>query len=103
MLADASDGLRLVAKRSAAIPDGVEAVLTKSGFAKLLERPMVCGVVWVEGLTDVVDTMSVRYAPWDHSNDFEPKKEIGNPVRVVRTLSAESVPTGPIGRWLLLD
>lgn len=101
MLAGSADGIRVTASRQA-LPDGTEAVLTRSGFAALLDRDAVLPIVWVQGLNAAIDTWTVRYAPWDDATPFAAFDPPSNPVRVVRVLG----PGGPgmqLGRWLLRD
>lgn len=99
MLAGSGVGVRVTAARPA-LPDGIDAVLTKSGFAAVLDREPVAPIVWVHGLDRLIDTVSVRYSPWDTVGPFAPSEPPANPGRVVRVLG----PGGPgdmIGRWLL--
>ncbi|QDH35105.1 hypothetical protein [Porphyrobacter sp. YT40] len=99
LLPTSGEGVRVTAVRMP-LPDGVEAVLTKSGFGALLDRPSATSVVWVHGLRAPVETLSVLYAPWGIVEPFVPLDAPANPARVVRVLG----PSGPgdqIGRWLL--
>ena len=99
MLASSSGAVSLRANRPE-LPEGVEAVLTRSGLDALLDRGPASVLVWVEGLTRVLDTLTVRYAPWGSTDDFEPRPDPVDPARVVRVLG----PGGPghrLGRWLL--
>ncbi|MFT9450275.1 hypothetical protein [Gluconobacter japonicus] len=99
MLAGSGKGVRLTATRPT-LPDGIEAVLTRAGLAALLERGPVSSVVWVEGLDSVIDTVTVRYAPWGTTDLFTPGPDLPNPVRTVRVLGADG-PGTYLGRWLL--
>lgn len=99
MLAGSGDGIRVTAPRHA-LPDGVDAVLTRSGFASLLDREAVSPIVWVHGLGAAIDTWTARYAPWGDTTEFAASEPPAKPGRVVRVLG----PGGPgaqLGRWLL--
>lgn len=99
LVAGTANGVRVTAIRPG-VPANVEAVLTQAGLAALLNRPPRKSVVWVEGITDVVDTLSIRYAPWGSSDEFEPADDVPNPARVVRILGGEG-PGDHLGRWVL--
>lgn len=99
LLATSGEGVRVTAVRMP-LPEGVEAVLTKSGFGALLDRPSVTSVVWVHGLRTPVETLSVLYAPWGSTEPFVPLDAPANPARVVRVLGL-SGPGDQLGRWLL--
>lgn len=99
MLAGSGGGVRLRATRPV-LPAGVEAVLTRSGLAALLERDPVSALVWVEGLEHVIDTVTVRYAPWGTTDPFAPDPDTSNPARVVRVLGRGG-PGDHLGRWIL--
>jgi hypothetical protein len=101
LLAGSGEGVRVTAVRMP-LPDGVDAVLTKSGFAALLDRPYATSLVWVHGLQTTIDTWSVRYAPWGSAEPFVALDAPANPARIVRVLG----PGGPgdqLGRWLLRE
>ncbi|MDX2385091.1 hypothetical protein GOD60_13950 [Sinorhizobium medicae] len=101
MLDGISGGVRITA-RGAELPSGVQAVLTISGFERLLSRPASSSYVWVEGLTAIVDTIAVRYAPWGTIDPFVPADSLPNPAKVVRVLNGQKAVEG-LGRWLLVD
>ncbi|MGH0328767.1 hypothetical protein [Sinorhizobium meliloti] len=101
MLEGISAGVRITA-RGAELPSGIQAVLTISAFEKLLSRPAASSHVWVEGLTTIVDTFAVRYAPWGTIDSFVPGDSLPNPAKVVRVLSEQKV-VEDLGRWLLVD
>ena len=99
MVAASSCGVRVTATRPA-LPDGIEAVLTSSGFAALLDRDPGSAVIWVHGLAAPIDTVEVRYAPWGDLSRFVPLEQPPNAERVVRVLGRGG-PGGHLGRWLL--
>jgi hypothetical protein len=99
MVAATDDGVRVTAARPE-LPNGIDAVLTSSGFANLLERDPESSIIWVEGLNVVIDTRTVRYAPWGTCGAFVPMEEPANPARVVRVLG-QGGPGTHIGRWIL--
>lgn len=99
MLPQASGGVRLSA-RGVAPPSGVRAFVTASGFDRLLSRPSSHSCIWVEGLSKIVDTLSVRYAPWGTTEAFEPSDQPPTPARVVRPLNGSRL-QADIGRWLM--
>ena len=98
-IAGNGDGLQITAERPA-IPGGVEAILTSSGFASLLEREPVSSVVWVEGLSASIDTKSVRYCPWWDNEPFTPQNDTASVAKVTRVLGKKGA-GGHLGRWLL--
>jgi hypothetical protein len=98
-IATNGEGLHLTADRPA-IPAGVDAVLTRSGFEALLDRDPTSSVVWVEGLQSTFDTRSVRYAPWWEEASFAPEDGPASVAKVARVLGV-SGPGGHLGRWLL--
>jgi hypothetical protein len=99
LVAKTAAGIRVTATRPA-IPADVDAVLTSAAFAALLKRPIRKPVVWVEGLTAIVDTLTVRYAPWGTADAFAPQEDTANPARVVRVLGGDG-PGDQLGRWIL--
>lgn len=99
LLPGSGEGVRVTAVRMP-LPDEVDAVLTKSGFGALLDRPAASAVVWIHGLQAPIETWSVRYAPWGSAEPFAALDAPANPARIVRVLG----PSGPgdqLGRWLL--
>ncbi len=101
MIMSTDAGVRVTATRPALPPD-VDAVLTHSGFEALLKREPASTLVWVQGLTSVVDTMDVRYAPPAHVGAFAPSKPLPDAERIVRVLGTGG-PGKNLGRWLLRD
>jgi hypothetical protein len=81
-------------------PAGIEVILTRRAFAALLEKPPEATIVWVEGLTSVIDTRSVRYCPWWHEGEFKPADGAESVAKVTRLLGRKG-PGGDLGRWLL--
>jgi hypothetical protein len=99
MLAGSGEGIRVTASRHT-LPDGVDAVLTRSGFASLLDRNAASPIVWVHGLDAAIDTWTARYAPWDDATPFAASEPPADPGRVVRVLGPGG-PSAQLGRWLL--
>jgi len=99
-LAQQADGIQVTAQR-VPLPPGVEAVLTEQGLERLLSRAPTTDYVWVQGLNTVVDTETVRYAPWGTSDAFVSKPDLIDPAKVVRFLSAPDSNRGHLGRFLL--
>lgn len=82
------------------LPPGVDAVVTIAGFEALLERAPISPVVWVEGLSVTIDTITVRYGPWWGEAPFVPEVEPNGLEKVVRVIGRKG-PGSHIGRWLL--
>ncbi|MBB3590883.1 hypothetical protein FHX08_001227 [Rhizobium sp. BK529] len=99
LIAGNGKGLTITASRPA-IPEGIEAILTRSGFEALLDRPPASAIVWIEGLSDVIDTRSVRYCPWWHEGEFQPQAGAESVAKVNRLLGRKG-PGDHLGRWLL--
>lgn len=100
-LEQTGDGVRVTAKRTD-ILTGIDAVLTQTGFAALLEREAIGPIIWVHGLRERVDTRALRFAPWGDKEPFSAQPVLASPAKVVRVLG----PGGPgsqIDRWLLLE
>lgn len=100
MLKETSKDITVVADRKA-LPTGVEGVITLSGFDRLLSRAPSSRVVWVEGLEQAVDTLTVRYAPWGDIEEFEVKGEVADPAKVVRFLAPSNEGRGNLARFIL--
>lgn len=100
MLAQSGGGITVTATRPA-LPEGFEAVLTKSGFAAFLERDETSPIVWVYGLDRIIDTRSIRFAPWGNTETYTPLEALATPSKVVRVLGPGD-PGSHIDRWLLL-
>ncbi len=98
-LADNGDGVRIVALRPE-LPNDVEAVVTKSGFQQLLDRPVSASVVWVQGLTVTIDTRSVRYCPWWREEPFQVQVCAQSVAKITRVLGKKG-PSRDLGRWVL--
>ena len=98
-LADNGEGITAVAKRPT-VPAGIEAVLTKSGFQALLERPAASQTVWVQGLSTTIDTRSVRYCPWWQQDPFHAQDGVHSVARITRVLGKKG-PSKDLGRWVL--
>lgn len=85
------------------IPPGIEAVLTRSGLAAALDRAELAARVWIHGLNDPFETLTVRFAPWGDNSDFMPDEIPPSPRRVVRVLNDGNQFPEDLGRWLLRD
>ncbi len=99
LIAANGKGLTITAERPAT-PDGIEVILTRSGFEALLDKPPESTIVWVEGLTAAIDTRAVRYCPWWHEGEFKPEGGAESVARVTRMLGRKG-PGDHLGRWLL--
>lgn len=99
LIAGNGEGLNLTATRPA-IPSGIEAVLTISGFEALLDRAPTSPVVWVEGLKATIDCRSVRYSPWWRKDQFKASDGPDTVAKVTRVLGTKG-PGGDLRRWLL--
>lgn len=97
---DGAEAIELVAVKPA-VPAGIMPVLTAAGFERHLDRPEDARVVWVQGLSRVVDTVTTSYRPWGDDAPFARAEPPADPARVVRRLDGTS--SDPIGRWLLRD
>lgn len=95
-------GLIRVTAAAPALPPGVQAVVSRDGFAALLDRPASGTVVWVEGLHEKIETHAVLYTSWDKEHKFSALASLPDPVQVVRVLGRNG-PDPAIGRWLLRD
>lgn len=82
------------------LPSGVQAVVSREGFAALLDRAPSGNVVWVEGLERSIETHTVIYTPWNGSETFSASEPLPDPVKVVRLLGKNG-PDPHLGRWLL--
>jgi hypothetical protein len=85
------------------VPDEVEALLTRVGFTAALERPHLEGLLWVHGLQEAFETLTVRFAPWGDHADFQPQLSPLSPRKVVRVLDDGLGFPDDLGRWLLRD
>lgn len=59
-------------------------------------------IIWVHGLAEPLETVSVCYLAWGDERVFEPQEALPDPARVVRSL-VDTRPSRPIGRWVLRD
>lgn len=94
------EAVRITARREP-LPEGVDAVITEQAFKKLLSRKPAATCVWVTGLDEVIDTDTVRYAPWGTTDVFEPFADAIDPAKVVRFLNPADESRGYLGRFLL--
>lgn len=85
------------------VPAGVEALLTRAGLEAALQRPDLPQRIWVQGLNEPFETLTVRYGPWQDHEPFTPLGPPPSPRRVVRVLSETDGFPDDLGRWLLRD
>lgn len=83
------------------VPAGVEALLTRDGLTEALKRPDLTGRVWVHGLNEPFETLSVRLAPWGDDEPFEPAQSPKSLRGIVRVLGDRISFPDDLGRWLL--
>ena len=102
MIDDEAAGIRVRAKKPG-VPDDVEALLTRVGFISALERPQLRGVVWIHGLQEAYETLTVRFSPWGDHTEFQPHPSPPSPRKVVRVLDDGEGFPDDLGRWLLRD
>lgn len=89
--------------RKPGVPDNVEAILTRFGLEAALVRRAISGTIWLHGLSEAIETLSVRFAPWGDTTPFIPEAEIASPRKVVRVLDDGARFPDDMGRWLLRD
>lgn len=99
-LSDELESVQVTAQR-VPLPEGIEAVLTAAGMDRLLGREPSAKRVWVEGLTEVIETETVQYAPWGTNHQFDARNDVVDPAKVVRFLRTGEGPRGNLGRFLL--
>ncbi|MEG3146533.1 hypothetical protein U1839_17915 [Sphingomonas sp. RT2P30] len=89
--------------RKPGVPDGVEAILTRTGLEAALKRADLTPRLWVHGLNAAFDTLSIRYGPWGDSVVSIPQELPHSPRNVVRVLDDGARFPDDLGRWLLRD
>lgn len=85
------------------IPADVEALLTRAGLEAALRRPDLAGRLWVHGLNNAFETLTVRFAQWGDAEAFTPREAPPSPREVVRVLDNGERFPDDLGRWLLRD
>lgn len=100
---DNEDAGITVRARKPEVPDDVEAILTRPGLAAALTRKAIIGTVWLHGLSNAIETHSVRFAPWGDRTPFVPDVTVTSPRNVVRVLDDGARFPDDMGRWLLRD
>jgi hypothetical protein len=101
-ISDEDFGITIKARKPG-VPEGVEALLTRTGLASALERRDFGGRVWVHGLNTAFETYSTRFSPWGDVTPFTPSNVEATPRKVVRVLDSGAQFPDDLGRWMLRD
>ena len=83
--------------------DGIDAIVTNTGFVDWLSRAPASPVVQVARLTRAIETMTVRMAPWGDDASFVPTLFSANPRKVVREFGGHRVVPDHLGPWAMAD